>query len=676
MTAFKDNALLYFNKGLLPVPLNGKAPFLENWGSLEITEDIVLEWIEKYPNNNIGIIMGSRTGLIGLDIDTDDSEVLKNAPLSPVVKRGAKGETRFFRYNNEISSSKKPIDILSSGRQSAMPPSIHPDTSLPYTWISSHTLLSIDLDLLPELDRAYLEGLQVTFSNETGGRHNTLFEITSAMLGRNEDVSTILKEIIEYDLANHNPPYFTDKTQKHHKGTGQLAALNMITSCAKTIFNRHGNLSLIDYSSSSSNIVFDANVDTESKTQWKKLPKLEGVGKEIFNDIYNNSPVPRSQFAFMASMSLISVCIGNKLFLKGTGANLYLYSLGNSGMGKDFPMKRIQQYIIKSEMDTLLGTSSPTSESLVMKVLSDSRESIFFVNEAESLLKRISNDSTNNGVKECLTAIFESSGKSVLPKKILKQTKDGVAIDIIGRVFSPYLNLYLSSTVDAFREYGKKSMFSTGFGARFLYYFEDRRKKAKILDTYNPPANNKIIDILKVIRSHGSFIDVDPNAEISTNEALLKDEAKSELNRCLELIQEELYNTKDESFIEVISRKPMYLNKFTLIHHVMLNPTDYIYTHVEKISVTWAFEAIEATYHNMIINLRENVSSSDYEKKYNDMISFIKKRTDKKKPTAKKELSARFVYDPTLRSKILKELIDSETIILDKDKKLWFNKVK
>ena len=72
-------------------------------------------------------------------------------------KAGAKGETRFY-YGPGIASQswsidgKRVVEIIGPGRQTVLPPTIHPDTGEPYRWLTPDTLEDLrpqDLPLLP-----------------------------------------------------------------------------------------------------------------------------------------------------------------------------------------------------------------------------------------------------------------------------------------------------------------------------------------------------------------------------------------------------------------------------------------------------------------------------------------------------------------------------------------------
>lgn len=147
MSIFKDNAPLYWQRQLPAIPLmkGQKRPIVQRW---QMYADRMVEpeeqaaWLAHYAENNIGMPMGAASGLVAVDIDIDDDEVIRALndilPPTPWVRKGAKGMVRIYRYTNERTTRLKDTDsrmiceILSKGTQIVLPPSIHPDTGMPY----------------------------------------------------------------------------------------------------------------------------------------------------------------------------------------------------------------------------------------------------------------------------------------------------------------------------------------------------------------------------------------------------------------------------------------------------------------------------------------------------------------------------------------------------------------
>jgi putative DNA primase/helicase len=151
MTAgiFATFADRYWEKGVSVIPLfpNQKRPCINIWTEYakrlpdEITQN---QWKTAFAEGNIGLAAGKQSNLVFIDIDTDNSRVISIIesvlPSSPWKRIGAKGYVAAYRYHSGLESSfqikdgsnKVLVEMLSTGRQVVLPPSIHPDTKKPY----------------------------------------------------------------------------------------------------------------------------------------------------------------------------------------------------------------------------------------------------------------------------------------------------------------------------------------------------------------------------------------------------------------------------------------------------------------------------------------------------------------------------------------------------------------
>lgn len=122
-------------------------------------------WLREFSDGNVGLLLGTDIGdgyrLGALDVDDERFvSLVKQLAGRPIVaKRGAKGITVFVRYKADLKlkstnfrshDNKQIIDILLGGRQTVVPPSIHP-SGKEYVWLGQ-SLLDIDLLTLPELE--------------------------------------------------------------------------------------------------------------------------------------------------------------------------------------------------------------------------------------------------------------------------------------------------------------------------------------------------------------------------------------------------------------------------------------------------------------------------------------------------------------------------------------------
>jgi hypothetical protein len=114
---------------------------------------------ESWPDAGVCVAIDHKLKVI--DIDTDDPELLQAVqavlPDSEVKKRGHKGFSAFYRGSPAIVSQsfsigkQRIVDLLCHGRQTVLPPTIHPETGQPYAWSSNETLLNVDVNALPIL---------------------------------------------------------------------------------------------------------------------------------------------------------------------------------------------------------------------------------------------------------------------------------------------------------------------------------------------------------------------------------------------------------------------------------------------------------------------------------------------------------------------------------------------
>jgi hypothetical protein len=185
---FEIEAARYWKRNLPKTPVDGKVPVTTGWtGGLGGTpsEQKQAEWLEKYRDKNIGLLLGKELTAGGflVALDVDDDRLLKvvlevlglNRAERRVVlsgKRGKKGATIFVRAPKQLKSTVIKgegglgnIDFLAAGKQTVMPPSIHPDTGKPYE-VYGKSLLEVDFADLPEFSVDQLKLLRAAIGSE------------------------------------------------------------------------------------------------------------------------------------------------------------------------------------------------------------------------------------------------------------------------------------------------------------------------------------------------------------------------------------------------------------------------------------------------------------------------------------------------------------------------------
>jgi hypothetical protein len=183
MSAFKLHAHDLLERGYSPIPVLhgtkrplGKCAFYEHWDELR-SKALLPQQIDILARSNFGLgVVGGYNCLVPIDFDTDDCEIkraaIKVLPPVTVAKVGKRGGTTFYWNSDGLIDGckfqrKSPdgkgwemlIEILATGK-TTLPPSIHPDTGLPYKWVTDATLFNTKIDDLPEIRKQHIDDLR------------------------------------------------------------------------------------------------------------------------------------------------------------------------------------------------------------------------------------------------------------------------------------------------------------------------------------------------------------------------------------------------------------------------------------------------------------------------------------------------------------------------------------
>lgn len=194
---FGKYAPLYYEKNIPVIPLwdkktkskHGKVPIPEGWQAFkEIMppKGSQKQWLTLNKENNIGLVLGPQSGIVVMDIDTDNEELIaaveKILPPSPWSRVGKKGKVLAYKYTKhsdqtfrikENGATSPLVEFLSCGAQVVLPPSIHPDTQEPYT--ENRPLLEVldRLVVLPEdIEKRLRDALSEYVDLSTGSMGN------------------------------------------------------------------------------------------------------------------------------------------------------------------------------------------------------------------------------------------------------------------------------------------------------------------------------------------------------------------------------------------------------------------------------------------------------------------------------------------------------------------------
>lgn len=160
MTSVLTVALAFLLRGwkVIPIPFRSKAPVIEGWNQLRLTEAEVREYFRGQVN--IGVLLGEPSGWL-IDIDLDHPRCVALAdqflPPTPAVfgRPGKPRSHRIYRATRPVATKKHKsrsagmlVELRSTGSQTVFPPSTH-ETGQSIEWeVDGAEPSSIDPDEL------------------------------------------------------------------------------------------------------------------------------------------------------------------------------------------------------------------------------------------------------------------------------------------------------------------------------------------------------------------------------------------------------------------------------------------------------------------------------------------------------------------------------------------------
>lgn len=690
---FQKYHQMYSQNDFAVIPLKGKRPELKNWSIFSDrlpTENELIAWSKVYPNSNIGLVLGKASGLVAVDIDTEDEKILEKInrvlPETPLIKKGKKGETRFYKFNNEIPFKIHPIiELLSTGNQTVLPPSIHPETNEPYVWIDSSLEYS-NPDKLPTLPANFKDLIQKALEDikdkpkQSGGRNNTLKAIAIAMMDRGESIDTIINELLTHDKLNHKTPLFSDRSEgmKSDEYSNALRFVSSIRSSVSDIIK--------PYTVNVSDLIAEDSPEIVKEEEFAELelPPPQGTIKDLYEYILSQSYIERPKLAYASAISTMSVLLCNKVKIMDLSPVIYNMFIAPSTEGKDVPLKMATDNLLMADAENYIGKSSMESDSGILIDLPVQREVLYSIDEADGLFRSLSNPSAathHSKLASLLSELYSKSNSRYFGKKIVKEPIPR------GRCWYPCVNIVAAMTTHSFETSFNVDILERGLGARFIYYVEEKSKKSKF-KVDRKPLHPKTLEELKFWAKHT------PKKEV----VKLEDELIQALQESDNDVPYEEYkpipinwHISQEAYVELEKAhtyfdeekqkvpmgdktRSLYGRAYEqMIRHLIVftasrRPLKAQLT-VEPEDVKWAFEYMRAMTHNNAKMFQKSFASSQIERDNNKVLEKIERA--KSKGVTLSELTRSVFQNMSLNQKnsSLNTLIESDKIVALKSKK-------
>lgn len=204
-----------------PIKPRDKTPLVKWTEAATNDEKTAVGWFDNYPEANIGIACGKRSGIVVLDVDaahggyeslTELIAQYGNLPETFISKTGNGGEHIFFRHpgieiHNSAGKLGRGLDIRGDGGYVVAPPSIHPNGNI-YEWVVSDTQLADmpqwmigKLKTILPTPVAPVDGKIIE-----GGRNDYLTQLAGAMRRKDFGEDAIFSALQIQNRERCNPP--------------------------------------------------------------------------------------------------------------------------------------------------------------------------------------------------------------------------------------------------------------------------------------------------------------------------------------------------------------------------------------------------------------------------------------------------------------------------------------
>lgn len=521
MGVFGDYALKYLESGYLPLPLDGKACYLPGWTNEDVARDVD-KIIDFHFDDNIGILLGPGSGIVAFDFDlySDGFETLSTTnilallfeylPETEVWKKGKKGATLFYRYQNGIENDNLAgvFDFLVTGKQTAVPPSIyidkegihHPEYDYQWGPVSLLDVKPLDLPIITkqhiakfkEAYRRYEKKTEVGPNGDlkTPGRNNRLYKMCCGAIAKNKPLDIIVQELFRYDRDFHKPSYFANEYR--NRKTPLERAENFVNVTLRNLQRRgketdYGKvIEMIEITDD----FLDNVADAQNGMEYIKYPIPPGILGELVEMVDFSAYRSQTNYAIGAVTSFLGVACANKFICNEVFSNIYNLNVGETGSGKERPQKILKQVMLLNKRINWLGENYG-SDAAYLEGLAERLERLDIVDECAALLKESSNPSSNSNFKKMATIMLDLYTKPGSVYVMKKTITHGAASPI----FSPCVSFWGTTTPNGLADAISIKDFHTGLIPRFNVFFGDTKSSLNIFP--EKPKYNQISAILK-----------------------------------------------------------------------------------------------------------------------------------------------------------------------------------
>jgi hypothetical protein len=682
-------------------------------------------WI-GWPDAGVCVVLGTASNLIAVDFDygPDDLRAKLEALItpSPVRKRGAKGYTSFYRATTDLPSRKwnvgrqSVIEILGHGRQTVLPPTVHPD-GMEYAWLTPDTLEDVRADDLPELPVDLIERIDETvrpYQTEEdrdpekrkareGGDQGTGYwrEVNDAAMANFAAWVPALFPMAKprhdgsYRVVAHwrggerpnvsiHPEGITDWVEGRNFTPLDLVMAAVVCDLETATQWLRERLGMPQPEAAIDLEALRGNMERRAKGQEKPVPEPEaepeqarppappsyfdlgGAMQMMFDLIIKSARRPQPILAVAACIAAVGVLMGRR-YRTSTGlrSNVYVLGIADSGAGKNASREVINRAFAAAKLGGYLGGNKIASGSGLLAATFRHPAILFQQDEFGMFLQGVTDRKRAprhlTEIIDHLTELYTSADGVFFGTEYANQ-KENPRRDII----QPCVCLHGTTTPGHFWGALKSANAVDGSLARFLLFESEENYP----DAQRISAERKIpqalIDALQAIawpaKEEGGNLatvmmqgDVEPTSPITVP---LDDDAEASLQALEEEITERLRGSEGTVYTSILARQWEHTSRLAMIRAVS---RDAKHARVTIDDVRWADIVVQRSVELLCSGIEKHVADNEEEAKVKRTLEII--QSAGKGGITKSDLirQTRFL-SPRDRDAILKSLVESQEV--------------
>lgn len=550
----EEAARLYIARGwcVVPIPAREKGPIIKGWPDLRITDPGA--WFDE--SSNIGVILGEASGIVCVDLDHELARELAPhflPPTSLVSGRGEKPRTHWFyipdapvpaakyKLPQADANGKKlsTVELLSTGNQVVVGPSIHPDGDV-YEILEGEPSLVNGTELA-----AAVRALHATVLTELGledqyvpqrvnGHHHGGNGSADGYPGTDYDQRGDVRGL----LVKHGwEPLFVSGCNEHWrrpgKAWGTSATLKdgrifyCFTSSSSLEADRaYGPFGLyaalecggdlaeatrrlraagyggdvyrqeVDLSAvlASADTVDDAVSEPEDEPVFPgECLAVGGLLAEIMQHNLATALYPQPELALAAAIAVLGTITGRKVCDSyGTRTNVLVLGLGLSGTGKEHARKVNKELLLRSGCERMIGSERVGSHAGIVTAVCEQPAILLQLDEIGRLLETCKDARRSPHLYACITVLMQlyTSSSTLWKADAYADSKKVKTID------QPHLCLYGTATPDSFWHSLSTENIGEGLMGR-LMVFEGRGYEVRMQRPGDDPVPTELLEAFR-----------------------------------------------------------------------------------------------------------------------------------------------------------------------------------